>query len=332
MLAFLVTIVLLASASAVNGLSLEHIENGQICTSWVYVTGEAIDVDPTPCSSSVGYQIKQYLNKYIIRYCCTYKAVVDPDIGPAPGVCGRQAVTPIRTRIVGGQKAVPYSWPWLVSLQFDGNHFCGGTLIDEYHVLTAAHCLQDQDMYNSRLTVVAGLYAQSQLDPQRIQRKQIANIINHVGYDENTNKDDIAIIRLTSPVTLNSYVNFACLPGTDPAINENVIVAGWGTTSFEGNLSDDLLQANVLVMDVCQYVYDFDVRKQICAGNPQYTKDSCQGDSGGPLMYEVNGQWTLSGVVSYGDECAKLYYPGVYTRVSYYTPWIRSVISALSGK
>jgi secreted trypsin-like serine protease len=79
-------------------------------------------------------------------------------------------------------------------------------------------------MYNSRLTVVAGLYAQSQLDPQRIQRKQIANIINHVGYDENTNKDDIAIIRLTSPVTLNSYVNFACLPGTDPAINENVIV------------------------------------------------------------------------------------------------------------
>jgi secreted trypsin-like serine protease len=109
-------------------------------------------------------------------------------------------------------------------------------------------------------------------------------------------------------------------------------LAGWGTTSFEGSLSDVLLQANVLVMDVCQYVYDFDVRKQICAGNPQYTKDSCQGDSGGPLMYEVNGQWTLSGVVSYGDECAKLYYPGVYTRVSYYTPWIRSVISALSGK
>lgn len=96
--------------------------------------------------------------------------------------------------------------------------------------------------------------------------------------------------------------------------------------------SDPLLQAGIQIMDLCRQVYDFDSRKQICAGNNQYSKDSCQGDSGGPLMYEANGQWVVSGVVSYGDECAKLYRPGVYTRVSYYVPWIRSIVSALSGK
>ncbi len=85
-------------------------------------------------------------------------------------------------------------------------------------------------------------------------------------------------------------------------------------------------------MDVCRYVYHFDPRKQICAGTHQYSKDACQGDSGGPLMYEVRGQWVVSGVVNYGDECAKIYRPGVYARVSFYLPWIRSAISVLSGK
>ncbi len=109
-------------------------------------------------------------------------------------------------------------------------------------------------------------------------------------------------------------------------------LAGWGTTSFEGMPSNSLLQADILIMNVCQYIYDFDSRKQICAGNYQYSKDTCQGDSGGPLMYEVNGQWMVNGVVSYGDECAKLYRPGVYTRVSHYIPWIRKMTSALAGK
>jgi len=331
MLVFPTTIVLIAFASIVNGLTLEYIESGKICTTWVEITGASISVNESPCSSSLGYELKQYLNGYMVRFCCAYKTVTEPVVVPPSTGCGRQAITPMRTRIVGGQVAVPHSWPWLVSLQYNGNHFCGGTLIDEYHVLTAAHCLQESSMLDSDLTIVAGLHSRSQPNLERIQRKQIATIVNHEGYNQDTNENDIAIMRLTSPVTLNSYVNIACLPGSDPNINDNVIVAGWGTTSFEGMPSDSLRQANVLIMDACQ-VYDFYSTKQICAGNYQYTKDSCQGDSGGPLMYEVNGQWIVSGVVSYGDECAKLDRPGVYTRISYYVPWIRSQISTLSGK
>jgi secreted trypsin-like serine protease len=68
--------------------------------------------------------MKSSNNQYIIRFCCTYRTT-----GPAPKGCGRQVVAPIRTRIVGGREAAAHSWPWLVSIQFDGNHFCGGTLI-----------------------------------------------------------------------------------------------------------------------------------------------------------------------------------------------------------
>jgi hypothetical protein len=123
------TIFLFAFASIVNGLTLEHIENGNICTTWIEVTGEAISVDDTRCSSSLGYEIKNYLSGHIIRFCCKYQSVTGPEIGPSPQGCGRQAVTPLLTRIVGGREAVPHSWPWLVSLQYHGYHFCGGTLI-----------------------------------------------------------------------------------------------------------------------------------------------------------------------------------------------------------
>ncbi|CAF4426166.1 unnamed protein product, partial [Rotaria magnacalcarata] len=131
---------------------------------------------------------------------------------------------------------------------------------------------------------------------------------------------------------IDSYVNVACLPGRDPVINDSVMVAGWGTTSFEGSSPDSLHQAGVVIMDLCKQVYFYDDAKQLCAGNHQYTKDSCQGDSGGPLMHEVDGKWILSGVVSFGDECAKLNRPGVYARVSHYLPWIQNAISSLSGK
>ncbi|CAF1267162.1 unnamed protein product [Adineta ricciae] len=333
MLAVGITIVLAACAAAANGITLEHIENGKICSAWQYMSGSEIQVETTKCASSVGYELDVYNSVYIIRFCCTYNGGTTAPIGPVPAGCGRQAVAPLQSRIVGGQEAKPHSWPWLVSLQYRGNHFCGGTLIDAYHVLTAAHCLQDQSWFNSDLTVVAGLHARSKTDAAGVQRRQISKLVNHPAYSDVTNQNDIAIIRLASPVTLNSYVNVACLSGKQPAVNDNVVIAGWGTTRYEGVSPDSLRQASIVIMDVCKHVYPYyDTNKQLCAGNYQYSRDSCQGDSGGPLMSEANGQWTVSGVVSFGDECAKVNKPGVYARVSYYLPWIQNSISALSGK
>ncbi len=126
MLLFSVTILLIAFTSIVNGLSLEYIENGKICTTWIPTTGASINVNSSVCLSSLTYQMKASNNQYIIRFCCTYRTTGP---GPVPKGCGRQAVSPIRTRIVGGREAAAHSWPWLVSLQFDESHFCGGTLI-----------------------------------------------------------------------------------------------------------------------------------------------------------------------------------------------------------
>jgi secreted trypsin-like serine protease len=79
-------------------------------------------------------------------------------------------------------------------------------------------------MPNPSLTVVAGLHSQRQSTSQEIQRKQVVNMVIHEGYDEYSNQNDIALIRLASPVTLNSYVNIACLPGQDPVLNSNVMI------------------------------------------------------------------------------------------------------------
>lgn len=124
MLSLFVTIVFVAFTSTTNGLSLIYTEGSQICTTWVPVTG-SINVNSSSCEGPLGYEIKTDNSQYIVRFCCTPQSIV----GPAPQGCGRQAVPPIRTRIVGGREAAPHSWPWLVSLQYEGDHFCGGTLI-----------------------------------------------------------------------------------------------------------------------------------------------------------------------------------------------------------
>jgi len=85
----------------------------------------------------------------------------------------------------------------------------------------------------------------------------------------------------------------------------------------------------------CDKVYKgnkFNKQKQMCAGAHGGGRDACQGDSGGPLMYEKDGVWYLNGVVSYGEKCAVAGYPGVYARVSYYMPWIRSKTGRTSSK
>jgi len=96
-------------------------------------------------------------------------------------------------------------------------------------VITAAHCLQDKSILNQGLTVVAGLHSQSRPNPNRAQRKAVLAIQNHPEYNDMTNENDIAIMRLASPVTLNSYVNHICLPTSDPDVQEDVII---GKSSF----------------------------------------------------------------------------------------------------
>ncbi|CAF3018907.1 unnamed protein product, partial [Rotaria sp. Silwood2] len=104
--------------------------------------------------------------------------------------------------------------------------------------------------------------------------------------------------------------------------NETVWVVGWGTTAFQGQISPILKQTSLHTMsNRCGKIFRyFNNQKEMCAGAHGGERDTCQGDSGGPLMHESNGQ-------CYGHECSLDGYPGVYARVSYYLPWIKSKMS-----
>jgi secreted trypsin-like serine protease len=193
-------------------------------------------------------------------------------------------------------------------------------------VLTAAHCLTSA--VSSQIRVIAGLHDRLNKNTGRTQNLGVTNIFKHEQYNSVTQIHDIAILRLSQPVQLNSYVSVICLPGTDPQEGAAVTVAGWGVTSKGSSLATTLRQVTVKVTNAqanAAYPSNFNVQRQIGASIPYVGgKDSCQGDSGGPLMYNSNGQWYLSGVVSFGNECALSNYPGVYTRTSAYISWIRS--------
>ena len=272
---------------------------------------------------------------YKVRYCCpsiTVGQTTTTTTFRTPVVsgntCGRQAITPSNVRIVGGVEAVPNSWPWIVSLRVR-DHFCGGTLIDTRHVLTAAHCLSGS--YPNSLRVIAGLHQRLNTNTGRTQNIGVSRIFMHEQYNSMTQAHDIAILRLSQPVILNTYVSLICLPGPDPQESTSVTVAGWGSTYQGSPLPYALQQVTVKVTNAqakVAYPAYFNVQRQIGAGIPYVGgKDSCQGDSGGPLMYNNNGKWYLSGVVSFGYECARGNFPGVYTRTSAYLNWIHQKIN-----
>jgi secreted trypsin-like serine protease len=290
-------------------------------------------------------QVNGYKEKlctdYKVRYCCLKSSIgqitgpTTPSLTPTtpslPTVnnCGRQSIIPSTQRIVGGVEAIANSWPWIVSLQLR-DHFCGGTLIDRRHVLTAAHCLTSA--IDNQIRVIAGLHERKKTNTGRTQNIGVSRIFMHEEYNTVTQTNDIAILRLSQPIQLNNYVNLICLPGPDPQESAAVTVVGWGIIYKNSPLASNLRQVTVQVANAqatAAYPAYFNVKRQIGAGIPNIGgKDSCQGDSGGPLMYNSNGLWYLSGVVSFGSDCALSHYPGVYTRTSAYLNWIRSKINS----
>ncbi|KAK5929363.1 hypothetical protein CgunFtcFv8_010598 [Champsocephalus gunnari] len=231
-------------------------------------------------------------------------------------------------RVVGGSDAFIEDWPWQVSLQQGGQHSCGGSLVSPRWVITAAHCFTGSKKELSRWRVVSGRTYIGTLGGSYVDR-----IILNANYDPARNDYDIAMMRLSSPISVGVSRKPVCLPPKAFGLpsQASMSVTGWGYLEEKGKVSPTLQKASIPLIGrlkcASPTVYGSSItQRMICAGFLDGGVDACQGDSGGPLVYFASSQWHLVGVVSWGVGCARERKPGVYSNVEEMLNWIRTVV------
>ncbi|KAL6422446.1 hypothetical protein ACFW04_010628 [Cataglyphis niger] len=229
-------------------------------------------------------------------------------------------------RIVGGRPTLPYRYPWIARLVYDGRFHCGASLLNNDYVITAAHCVRR--LKRSKIRVILGDYDQYvNTDGVPIMRA-VSVVIRHKNFDMNSYNHDVALLKLRKSVKFSKKVRPICLPqpGYDPAGKEGTVV-GWGRTSEGGMLPGKVQEVQVPIYSLTQcrkmkYRANRITENMICAGRGN--QDSCQGDSGGPLLVQEGDKFEIAGIVSWGVGCGRPGYPGVYTRVTRYLNWIHA--------
>ncbi|XDV40248.1 hypothetical protein PO909_009369 [Leuciscus waleckii] len=224
--------------------------------------------------------------------------------------------------IIGGYECLPHSQPWQVYLTYDGERWCGASVINERWIVSAAHC----EIEASRLTAHLGKHDVS-IEEDTEQRIGAEKVIPHPGYNDFTFDNDFMLIKLKEPAIFNQYVQPISLATSCSSAGEQCLVSGWGNQIITGvDYASKLQCLNLPVLSTaqCEGAYGSKITENMfCAGFMEGGKDSCQGDSGGPLV--CNGE--LRGVVSWGYGCAQRDYPGVYAEVCRYTDWVKSTIA-----
>ncbi|GFG32018.1 hypothetical protein Cfor_08536, partial [Coptotermes formosanus] len=232
------------------------------------------------------------------------------------------------SRIVGGEPTNMNEFPWMVRLSYFNRFYCGGMLINDRYVLTAAHCVKGFMWFMIKVTFGEHDRCNDTNKPEsRFVLRAITGDFSFMNFDH-----DIALLRLNDKVPITDNIRPICLPNnTDETYDgAQAIASGWGTVKEDGKPSCILQKVEVPVMSnqECRkntkYSETMISDNMLCAGYPEGMKDSCQGDSGGPLATErEDKKFELIGIVSWGNGCARPGYPGVYTRVTRYVSWIR---------
>jgi len=234
--------------------------------------------------------------------------------------------------IVNGETATPHEFPWMVALMNLRKQFCGGSLIDETHILTAAHCVSRMSKYDvQKLRVRLGDHNIRDRDRTSVE-KHVKRIIRHKQFSFSTLHYDVAILTLASPVEYSTNIQpISLASGSQSYVNIIMTVTGWGTIKEGGYQPAELMKADVKVWSNgdCKRSYGRSAPggitgHMLCASGDK--TDSCSGDSGGPLFHCPRDSCEQVGITSWGIGCAEAKYPGVYTRVTEVRPWIERII------
>ncbi|XP_077290905.1 venom protease-like isoform X1 [Arctopsyche grandis] len=245
----------------------------------------------------------------------------------------------VKTLVYGGTAAERNEFPHMAALGYENEEIgriewdCGGTLISERWVMTAAHC-----MYNRQFSVKYVRLGALNLNSQEGFIYEIVDKKKHPGYSSQSKRNDIALLKINSTVTYSNAILPACIHVGNQVNASRAMAIGWGMTE-NGTKSDVLIKValDLFTNRVCRKKYPgtffnpggISEDIQLCYGSKLESKDSCYGDSGGPIQvynYRVHCTYTIIGITSKGRSCGIAGTPGIYTKVSAYVPWIESVV------
>lgn len=281
---------------------------------------------------------------YILHQQYTISAMLThPNVMCHQRSCGcpnSKNVTSFIPRIIGGQAAPPYIYPWMVILtdRHRTDPFCTGFIISSKFILTAAHCLNNRKL--DRVQILSKIH---DLRNFRGDRHDVDKWIVHSDYRINDTRhlNDIALIQIRN--SFSNELQPCCLPEKQskeyPKAKRKAIISGWGKVTSQPNSRHSPVLQHVVIPIVeyknsrCQY-FIADKARQLCAGYDNLPIDACAGDSGAPLMtIENDGEQdylAAAGIVSYGNkQCDGSISSGVYTRISFYFDWINSQLTHL---
>jgi V8-like Glu-specific endopeptidase len=237
------------------------------------------------------------------------------------------SATTATDRLIGGTDATATDVPYQ-ALVLPGPYLCGGAILDATHVVTAAHCVYDEDA--GAITAPSAIAVHAGITDRHVtgQAPAVTGVSVYPAYNPSLQTGDVAVLTLAGPgFTFGSTVK--AIPLTDvgyrPGDSDDLTLSGWGsdvprspydTTTVPHAVDTLQVATTVRTNGACASVYaPFPDDLLLCAG--QANLDACQGDSGGPLAVNTNGTWSLVGIVSFGFGCASIEnLPGVYTRVA----------------